>query len=127
MDFTIADVLAWARTKPADEFYNFGKPGECALAQFGRATGRNYLVGVGDPHSVGTPKALVFWLALSCTFGELVERLEREVEPSPVKRLWARFRGRTIGGTNFTYATPPISETWTKADAYLNDIEQVSA
>jgi hypothetical protein len=39
-DFTIADVLAWARTKPADERYNYVDPHNCAISQFLRDTGR---------------------------------------------------------------------------------------
>ena len=38
-DFTIADVLAWARTKPADEEYNFVCAGVCALGQYAQARG----------------------------------------------------------------------------------------
>jgi hypothetical protein len=39
-DFTIADVLVWARTKPADEAYNYVDARDCALCQFLRETGR---------------------------------------------------------------------------------------
>jgi hypothetical protein len=39
-DFTVADVLAWARTKPASETYDYCDNDNCALAQFLRETGR---------------------------------------------------------------------------------------
>lgn len=45
-DFTVADVLAWARTKPADEQFDYGDADKCAIAQFGRDTGRAHLVGL---------------------------------------------------------------------------------
>jgi hypothetical protein len=33
-DFIIASVLAWARTKPADQTYDYQAKGNCALCQF---------------------------------------------------------------------------------------------
>jgi hypothetical protein len=45
-DFTIADVLAWARTKPADEGYSYSngwwtpEDSGCALCQFLKDTSR---------------------------------------------------------------------------------------
>lgn len=45
-DFTLADVLAWARTKPAGEEYNFCDASNCAVAKFGRETGRDHLIGI---------------------------------------------------------------------------------
>lgn len=39
-DFTVAEFLAWARTKPADQAYCYTSNGECAVAQFLRDTGR---------------------------------------------------------------------------------------
>lgn len=38
-DFTLADVLAWARTKPADETYEFFDACGCAMGQFLLAAG----------------------------------------------------------------------------------------
>jgi hypothetical protein len=46
-DFTIADVLAWARTKPADERYCYVNSGRCAVAQF--------LIEKIDPEAVAFP------------------------------------------------------------------------
>ena len=76
-DFTVADVLAWARTKPADEGYNFCDSSACAIAQFGLETGRNHLVGVSDLGTVlpGFNLKLLRALSLSETFGDLVKRL----------------------------------------------------
>lgn len=79
-DFTLADVLAWARTKPADEVYSYYDAGSCAATQFGRETGRDYLVRVGDLRQryfdldeivQGTRGCPQDW-----TFGKLVQRLE---------------------------------------------------
>jgi hypothetical protein len=126
-DFTIADVLAWARTKPADESYNFISPRNCAVAQFGRATGREYLIGRGDlAPFVGEGDALIA-IALSSTFGELVGGLERVVEPSTLKRVWAKLTGKTIGKPVARPATEasPVSDTWTRLDAYM--VESVPA
>lgn len=39
-DFTLADVLAWARTKPAGEEYCYTDPFNCAMCRFLRETGR---------------------------------------------------------------------------------------
>lgn len=39
-DFTLADVLAWARTKPATERYPYMDCFECVICQFLRDTGR---------------------------------------------------------------------------------------
>ena len=85
-DFTIADVLAWARTKPADERYNYCDSFKCAVAQFGRDTGRSHLIGIGDlrddyrelyevvnPSFYGPDR--IEW-DYSLTFAGLVKRLE---------------------------------------------------
>jgi hypothetical protein len=130
-DFTIAEFLAWARTKPANETYCFSNPDRCALAQFGRASGREYLVGVGDVYQfVGYGKALSA-LVRSDTFGELVAALECIVEPRFLNRVWARLTGKTIGPAIWSIIPSPPSitpsDTWTKANAYLADIEQVTA
>jgi hypothetical protein len=36
---TLADLIAWLRTKPAEEEYNYANPSDCALAQFFKARG----------------------------------------------------------------------------------------
>ena len=115
-DFSIGDVLAWARTKPAGERYNYGDNENCALCHFLRETGRcatPFVGGYGwsvseaewDP---GTPQfqlsnrlgnALVDggW-----TYGGLAKRLEKLVPETPITR-----------------------SDWTRLDAYLT--EQVAA
>jgi hypothetical protein len=82
-DFTVADVLAFARSKPADEAYDYEDPCCCALGQFIRdALGTddyclgNLTVAIGGvcrPIPSTLHKALRFgdW-----TFGALVKRLE---------------------------------------------------
>src|SRR4249919_1111481 len=40
VDFTLADVLAWARSKPADEAYDYGDFKNCAVCRFLRDSGR---------------------------------------------------------------------------------------
>jgi hypothetical protein len=107
-DFTIADVLAWARTKPAGESYCYINSQSCALAQFGNATGRDLAGRTGtrllnewpDLHEAINPAVS---RNVAHTFGALVERLEALI------------------------SAEPVSDIWTKADAYLADIETVSA
>jgi hypothetical protein len=100
-DFTIADVLAWARTKPADEAYDYFNCRECALAQFSRHIGlptfnprrseMEQYKNLGE-HLIAEPK----------TFGALAGRLAALLPAEP------------------------LSGTWTKADAYMTDIEDVA-
>jgi hypothetical protein len=104
-DFTIADVLEWARTKPARETYNFCDPDNCAAAQFGRATGRDYLIGVGDLRRIDHD----LWRAVIGNEGD--QSFDRYTFGPLVKRLEALLP----------------SDRWTKANAYLADIEQVTA
>lgn len=90
-DFTIADVLAWARTKPADGGYDYSSNNGCAIACFLIETGRskNPLVG-GDgewddrrgrerPSPEGlrdTARGVPF------TFGAFADRLEALTVPA---------------------------------------------
>jgi hypothetical protein len=118
-DFTIADVLAWARTKPADEHYRYNDNTNCALCQFLRETGRARAPSAGSvtwadwesgipyrgrwidhpiPQEIGRAVCRVR------TFGDLVEQLEKLCPETPV--------------------TP---SNWAAIDAYLTDIEQVEA
>lgn len=124
-DFTIADVLAWARTKPADERYNYSDNTNCALCQFLRETGRAVsptvvpYFGADDPEGgwrdTEDGDLRQYGAALDdavrgssdgrrWTFGALVKRLEK-LAPD-------------------TIVTP---NQWTRLDAYLTDIETVSA
>jgi hypothetical protein len=122
-DFTIADVLAWARTKPADESYSYGSNTDCALCQFVRETGRVRQPTAGAsylnawelaPHlgrklfSLPIPNELNDAVCAideeQATFRTLVKRLEALCPDAPV----------------------PSSE-WTRLDAYLTDIELASA
>lgn len=114
-DFSVADVLAWARTKPAGEPYQFVNAGVCALGQYARAHGwseaqarcGSYEVYVSDDlrwaanpcGPVGTSKTL--W---GGTFGQFVKRLEKLCPETPVTK-----------------------SDWLSIDTYLSDIEQVDA
>jgi hypothetical protein len=113
--FTIADVLMWARTKPADEVYNYWC-NRCAIGQFLVDTGRarDPLMGElwwsegwgGDRHEIDRALNEAAYTPMGGpgrTFGYLVKRLEKLIPAEP------------------------ISDTWTKADAYLTDIDAVSA
>jgi hypothetical protein len=123
-DFTVADVLAWARTKPANEAYDYSEPGACALCQFLRETGRiadpsvnpthyreRYSGGLGyqlprwaDVAAIGAGEACGDSISERWTFGRLVKRLEALVPETPI--------------------TP---SNWLQIDAHLTDIEQVQA
>jgi hypothetical protein len=114
-DFTIADVLAWARTKPADEAYNYNCNGRCAIGQFLSATGRASDPNVGnatwdDLDNLDRCEGVPFppeldWAAecLPNTFGAFVERLEV-----------------------LSLETVVTRSEWTRLDAYLTDIEAVA-
>jgi hypothetical protein len=112
-DFTIADVLAWARTKPADEAYPFISAHGCALGQYARemrgfssteAVCERYRPLVSNDLFDAALGAYYRWpKCTGKTFGELVARLETLLPAEPV------------------------SDTWTRADAYLTDIEAVTA
>jgi hypothetical protein len=88
-DFTISDVLAWARTKPADEAYDFCNAQTCAIAQFGKDTGRGELVGLLslqlDEACPGLLSA-VHPMRGASTFGALAERLQAMLPAKP--SLW---------------------------------------
>jgi hypothetical protein len=122
-DFTIQDVLNWARTKPADERYDYTESSNCALCQFLRDTARVASPGVLPDRwwdHEGTNRGRVSeelnaqlrssdeecesnGIGIS-TFGALVARLEKLCPDAPV----------------------PPSE-WTRLDAYMTDIELASA
>lgn len=109
-DFSVADVLVWARTKPADETYDYWCD-KCAIGQFLVETGRaiSPTMGSADYKDGGRLVAIPRYIdeaayalgAKKPSFGQLVHRLETLL------------------------LTDPISDTWTKADAYLS--ETVSA
>jgi hypothetical protein len=114
-DFTVADVLAWARAKPAAERYNYGDPRNCALCHFLRDTGRA---------SIPTVSQLFGW-------GESGAPLSAR-RPYPVELEPALVEGGTFGGLAklleaICHDTPVTQSDWAAIDAYLTDIEQVSA
>ena len=110
-DFTISDVLAWARTKPADERYDYSDGSNCALCQFLDETGRAanprvdmwQLSSAGQWYDADAPDAGAQYPAImepalnggcgfskageplddAWTFGGLVERLEKLIWLSP--------------------------------------------
>jgi hypothetical protein len=107
-DFPFREFRDWAGKQPADKPYCYTDAKNCAVSQFGRDTGREHLInlwpselrdyGIADAVN---PLVAVSEQAKAWTFGALVDRLEALI--------------------------PAVSPTWTKADAYLTDIEQVSA
>lgn len=109
-DFTVADVLAWARTKPAGERYNYMDNSNCALCQFLRETGRAkqpYVKGftwVEDGGSSRYIPAPIQGPLCEGAFGRLADRLAKE-NPDAIL----------------------TKSDWLQIDAYLTDIEQVSA
>jgi hypothetical protein len=104
-DFTVAELLAWARTKPANERYDFTNSRICALAQFGRATNRAHLIGPdGTAALCDWPELQDAMAGGAETFGALVERLEAL---------------SLTGGVT--------QSDWASVAAYMADLEQVSA
>jgi hypothetical protein len=91
-DFTINDVLAWARTKPAGEEYDYCDAKNCAVAQFGKETGREHLISLGYLGRYPDLKRAVQDSAaiVQCwTFGALVTRLEALCPETPQSE-WTR-------------------------------------
>jgi hypothetical protein len=77
-DFTVAEFLAWVRTKPADEEYDYYSACGCALGQFCGVTGRNWFgdyaaFNARNVFEVAYREQLV---AEPQTFGALASRLE---------------------------------------------------
>jgi len=70
-------ALAYFRSKPADEGYDFFNPSRCALSQFGRDLGFPHLI---CPDSLEGTVSNRMALALAdspYTFGALADRLEK--------------------------------------------------
>jgi hypothetical protein len=116
-DFTIADVLEWARTKPAGDPYSYIDNNNCALCQFLRETGRCARPAVAGHYWRDTDSGDIFeqrpfpdgrmgmeYALMAGTFGGLVARLEA-----------------------LCPATPITPSNWACLDAYLTDIELASA
>ena len=77
--FTYA-ILEWARTKPADEAYDYADAQNCAVAQYGQYCGRDDLIGL-DPFDFMDRFPLVERAANPdfpgpMTFGGFAKRLE---------------------------------------------------
>jgi hypothetical protein len=125
-DFTVADVLAWARTKQADEGYYYDSPFRCALCQFLRDTGRAQEPIVG-PYGATPEEDYKFsgWREFR-PLAAPVRQYPREMEP-------ALRDGGTFGGLvreleKLCPATPVTKSDWLAIDTYLNaDCGQVSA
>jgi len=71
-DFTVAEFLAWARTKPADRVYNYWSTANCAASQFVRAKS----LGDSDWDKLHLGAAGLAIISEPWTFGALVKRLE---------------------------------------------------
>jgi hypothetical protein len=106
-DFTIADVLAWARTKPAGKRYDFRDVDRCAAAQFGIETNRPELVGVPSTK-----------LARICSGLELAA----VGNGSPESWTFGAFAGRLEKLCPETAVTD-----WSRLSSYMVDIDGVKA
>lgn len=63
---------------------------DCALAQFGRETGRAHLIGLRSGQIIElTSDSFVRALCLSMTFGELVAHLDATLPPPRASEKWA--------------------------------------
>lgn len=125
-DFTIADVLAWARTKPADERYNYQDSTNCALCQFLRDTDR-------------AERPRVSMWADNVRGGWSEDWQDRREYPKimePVLSGDGSFEGDetlwTFGGLvsrleALCPETPVNASNWQSIDAYLTDIEAVES
>jgi hypothetical protein len=74
----LAEFTAFVRSKDPEERYCFEDAGNCAVAAFGKETGRDWLVDVSSLEPVlPNPLEIIVALALSpMTYGGLGERLE---------------------------------------------------
>lgn len=105
-DFTIADVLVWARTKPADERYRYSDFDNCACAQFCRHQG----VSLHGParwrleRDLGQLILDTPYYSGERKFSDLVVRLEKLCPDQVI----------------------PPSE-WTRLDSYMTDIQLVNS
>jgi hypothetical protein len=98
-DFSIPQFLAWARSKPADEEYEFCLADECALGQFLQAKcGFSAMDCYRNDPFARLDISIRQALGTSDSFGALVTRLEK-LCPSE----------------------------WVSVEAYLVEIEQVEA
>ena len=123
-DFTIADVLAWARTKPADEVYVYTDSTNCALCQFLRETGRVLKPCLGG-NTTGLGATLLDrdnWRKVGIVPAEICE----VVNPGRGSSDWVF--GKLVARLEALCPdTPVTSENWAAIDAYLTDIEAVEA
>lgn len=149
INFTISDVLAWARTKPAGETYCYTSNGHCALAQFLRDTGRAAIPNV-DPYSwrdeAGLLDSLDYERVLNAavqthwtnddTFGALVVRLEILANRPDIVAAHDRadegdlcfysLFPAAIAAASSAEPTPSANSEWAGIDAYL-PLDLVSA
>lgn len=103
-DFDLQQLLAWARTKPADEGYDYADYRNCAICQFLRETGRCDDPAVSENH----------WrdrTAYPIAYRYFEDRL----------RIAANHDEQTFGAL-VTRLEALIPNTWTKVDAYLGDL-----
>lgn len=84
LDFTPAEILAWARTKPADEWYDYGDIQGCAVYQFVKERGLpidcaggfgHWFDTEGEMHGGGIPAGVL--CNSPNTFGALADRLKQ--------------------------------------------------
>jgi hypothetical protein len=119
LDFSISDVLAWARTKPADEEYDYGRgvwsdsSGGCALCHFLHDTGR-------------ATKPVIWPAQYDNGDGEWADNFSLIRYRYPANLEEPLHGGRTFGGlVRLLEALCPETivapSEWTKLDAYLTE------
>jgi hypothetical protein len=109
-DFTIADVLAWARTKPADEQYKYWCS-QCAIGQFLVATDRAREPLIGEE----------WWSEGRSAQQHYIESALNEAASAKPNNF-----GALVARLEALCPNVPPSE-WTRLDAYMADIELASA
>lgn len=116
-DFSVADVLAWARTKPADGSYTYADASNCALCQFLRDTGRAGSPSV-DPDSYGDLSATDWHVRKPLPAGANDAALGRDEFGIPGRLTFGALVAR-LEALSPDQVIPPSE--WTRLDAYMID------
>ena len=123
-DFTIRDVLEWARTKPADGRYNYNSNENCALCQFLRETGRAKFPTLGS--TFWSDWELGYYQGEEGPILNIPREIDKAAHADEVPSHWT-FGGLVSRLETLCPDTPMPASEWAAIDAYLTDIESVSA